>query len=91
MAPSFHNPASDVLCASSLMSVITQPHVKSYTANVKLTTIIMAALRNGCGHYIFCPVVPIFMVALWNMADHYIFALWFLLLSFFLAYSQPSD
>jgi len=25
------------------------------------------------------------MVALWNRADHYIFALWFLLLPFFLA------
>jgi len=25
------------------------------------------------------------LVALWNRADHYIFALWFLLLSFFLA------
>jgi len=82
MASSFHNPASDVLCASSLMSVITQSHVKSYTANVKLATIIMTTMRNGCGQHIFCPVVSIFMVTLWNMADHYIFALWFLLLSF---------
>jgi len=35
------------------------------------------------------------MAALWNRAGHYIFALWFLLLSFFLlfflAYSQPSQ
>jgi len=37
-----------------------------------------------------------YMAALWNRAGHYIFVLWFLLLSsfflsFFLAYSQPSE
>ena len=31
------------------------------------------------------------MAALWNRAGHYIFVLWFLLSSFFLAYSRPSE
>jgi len=30
------------------------------------------------------------MVALWNRADHYIFALWLLLLSFFLFFPSPN-
>jgi len=39
-----------------------------------------------------CPIPVIFMVALWNRADHYIFALWLLLLSFFLSsfFSSPN-
>jgi len=44
-------------------------------------TVVMAALCNTAGHYIFA--LRFLMVALWNKADHYIFILWFLLSSFF--------
>jgi len=43
--------------------------------------------------YIICIIclvyVLVFMAALWNRAGHYIFALWFLLLSFFLSFFSP--
>jgi len=44
--------------------------------------LVMAALWNRAGHYIFALwfLLSFFMVALWNMADRYIFILWFLLL-----------
>ena len=61
-------------------------HRRICVLSFRFWPLIMAALWNGAGHYIFALwfLSSIFMAAPRSRCGHYIFALWFLL-SFFLA------
>jgi len=66
-------------CASNVLTKTLLLHIRHC-----LTAIVMAALWNRAGHYIF--VLWFFMAALRSTCGHYIFILWFLL-SFYLFFS----